>query len=250
MWHRHRGVLSDAQREKLLAGSHPVVTEILYAVPSGDAGDANGDGKRQATGDEFVELWNPHDKAIELRGYTLTDKSGGKPGALRFVFPACKLAPGQCAVVFNGFESTWTGPVGDSTKAPGEGHKRFGGALVFSMKAEGARVALSNSGDSVCLAAPDGAMLDVITWGKVDKPLSGAVNEEAPITNRGSVQRSLSGGVGAGGGGRIGGFSAHEDAGGVRYSPGRFGAPPAAKPGAGPGEPSPDKPGTPAAPGQ
>ncbi len=66
---------------------HPLITEVLYAVPTGDTGDANGDGKRSATGDEFVEIVNPHDKPIDLRGYVIADKSMGKPGALKFVFP-------------------------------------------------------------------------------------------------------------------------------------------------------------------
>lgn len=193
---------------------HPMITEVLYAVPSGDTGDANGDGTRQATGDEFIELFNPHDKPISLRGYTLTDKSGGKPGSMKFVFPACTLQPGQCAVVFNGFECTWTGPVGDSMTAPKEGHKKFHGALVFSMKIDSSRIALSNSGDAVVLVAPDGAALEAVKWGKLDKAPTARVVQEAPTTNRGSVQRTGIGGP----------MAAHEGTGSpvVRYSPGLF----------------------------
>ncbi len=54
---------------------HPLITEILYAVPPGAAGDAGQDGKRSATGDEFIELFNPHDKPINLKGYVLVDAS-------------------------------------------------------------------------------------------------------------------------------------------------------------------------------
>jgi hypothetical protein len=57
---------------------HPLITEVLYDVPKGPAGDANGDGQRSANGDEFVELINPHDKAINLRGYTITDAKKGE----------------------------------------------------------------------------------------------------------------------------------------------------------------------------
>src|SRR5437870_5538652 len=46
---------------------HPLITEILYAVPSGERGDANADGTRDAVGDEFIELTNPHDKPIQLK---------------------------------------------------------------------------------------------------------------------------------------------------------------------------------------
>ena len=52
---------------------HPLITEVLYAVPSGDRGDANGDGTRDAVGDEFIELVNLHDRPIQLKGYTLMD---------------------------------------------------------------------------------------------------------------------------------------------------------------------------------
>lgn len=58
---------------------HPVITEVLFNVPSGARGDANADGTRDAVGDEFVELINPHDKPIDLKGYVLTD-SAGWPG--------------------------------------------------------------------------------------------------------------------------------------------------------------------------
>ncbi len=200
----------------LLPAPHPLITEILYAVPSGDAGDANSDGTRSATGDEFIELYNPHDKPIDLKGYTITDKSLGKPGQLKFVFPRCKLLPGQCVVVFNGFESTWAGPVGDSTAAPKEGNKKFHGAKVFSMKTTNSRNALSNSGDCVCLSAPDGTVLHIIKWGKLDAKLPAAkLTEEAPSTDRGSVQRESA----------MGKLVAHPASGGTpapRYSPGLF----------------------------
>lgn len=52
---------------------HPLITEVLYAVPTGDEGDADKDGDRSATGDEFVELYNPHDRPIQLKGYTVCD---------------------------------------------------------------------------------------------------------------------------------------------------------------------------------
>jgi hypothetical protein len=61
---------------------HPMITEILYAVPTGVRGDANADGERQTSGDEFIEIINPHDKPINLKGYRLRDGAaiaGKKP---------------------------------------------------------------------------------------------------------------------------------------------------------------------------
>jgi hypothetical protein len=57
----------------LVPSPHPLITEVLFAVPSGGDGDFNLDGTRSAIGDEFVELVNPHDVAINLKGYRLTE---------------------------------------------------------------------------------------------------------------------------------------------------------------------------------
>lgn len=135
---------------------HPLITEVLYAVPTGDEGDADGDGVRSATGDEFVELINPHSRPIRLKGYILTDgrnllpsggtsrnsrrepPSGTKPakgteggsggsgggGAtdrksrIRFEFPDITLQPGQVVVVFNGFKGKDAKRVTDPDAAP------------------------------------------------------------------------------------------------------------------------------------
>ncbi|MCU0688782.1 MAG: lamin tail domain-containing protein, partial [Phycisphaerales bacterium] len=123
----------------------PLITEVLYAVPTGGEGVANGDGVRHATGDEFIEIVNPHERPIEIGGFTLSDKraserdkkGGMKSGAVRFTFPRCTLKPGQVAVVFNGCEAKWeqiNGPdgkvvgsayIGDQTTAPAGGHPAF-----------------------------------------------------------------------------------------------------------------------------
>ena len=60
---------------------NPLITEVLAAVPSGIAGDASGDGQRDAIGDEFIELVNPHDRPINLKGYVLMDSDAYSPGS-------------------------------------------------------------------------------------------------------------------------------------------------------------------------
>jgi hypothetical protein len=163
----------------LLPAPHPLITEVLYDVPRGDDGDADGDGSRSATGDEFIELVNPHKDAINLKGYTLHDVSRGKKGSMQFTFPDATLKPGQVVVVFNGFESKLAGAVGEAEKPPASGHDRFNGALVFSMKLDSQRAALGNAGDILVLEDPDGKPVQVIWWGKVEgeKP-KGLLNEE------------------------------------------------------------------------
>jgi len=208
---------------------HPLITEVLYAVPSGDKGDANADGVRSATGDEFIELVNPHDKAIELGGYVLTDAepmprpdepapNKDSDNRLRFVFPKLTLPPGGVVVVFNGFESRMKAPVGDTTAAPKTGHPSMHGAYVFSMKVETKYAALSNSGDCAMLISPAGVPLQCIKWAEMPEkmPKETALATEVAPESRGSVQRET----------KDGAFVAHRTLvgphAGELFSPGRF----------------------------
>ncbi|MDE2998588.1 MAG: lamin tail domain-containing protein [Gemmatimonadota bacterium] len=78
-----------------------VIQEILADPPAGDRGDANGDGTRHHSQDEFVELLNIGLKAVSLDGWQLSD-AGTAPGS-RFTFPAnTELEPGQRLVLFGG----------------------------------------------------------------------------------------------------------------------------------------------------
>lgn len=74
-----------------------VVNEILANVPTGEAGDANQDGVREAYDDEFVELVNISNEVLDLTGVEVRNASTTK-----FVFPPYCLLPAQAAVVFGG----------------------------------------------------------------------------------------------------------------------------------------------------
>ena len=154
-----------APAKPLLPAPHPLITEVLFDVPRGDDADADRDGHRSATGDEFIELVNPHRETINLKGYSLYDLTRGKKGAVRFSFPDLPLKPGQVAVVFNGYESKRSFPDKAHTPAP---NPDFHGAFVFSMHIDSARAALANAGDTIVLEDPDGRPIHVITWGKTE----------------------------------------------------------------------------------
>jgi hypothetical protein len=65
---------ADEADTPLVPFPHPLITEVLFAVPTGETdGDADQSGTRSATGDEFIELINPHTKPINLKGYRLVD---------------------------------------------------------------------------------------------------------------------------------------------------------------------------------
>jgi hypothetical protein len=199
----------------------PLITEVLFAVPTGSEGDANRDGVRQVSGDEFVELVNPHPKAIDLKGWTLSDKrasektKSGAPasGAVRFTFPPCMLKPGQAVVVFNGYGCTWGEEVGDAKAAPPRASAEFGGAVVFSMKNVQERSSFSNSADWVLLSDPQGRPVQLVRWGSVEGKVEGVTLEEvAPPVMGSSVQRS----------GLRGALEPHRESENGRFSPGLF----------------------------
>ncbi|HEX7062062.1 MAG TPA: lamin tail domain-containing protein, partial [Woeseiaceae bacterium] len=107
-----------------------VINEIL-ADPAGDlAGDANRDGVRDASGDEFIEIVNASDEDVDLSGWTLADGA-----ALRHTFPPGSVVAAGCAVVVFGGGA----PAG-----------AFGNALVQT--ASGGQLGLNNGGDTVMLA--------------------------------------------------------------------------------------------------
>ncbi|CAG0980713.1 hypothetical protein PHYC_01748 [Phycisphaerales bacterium] len=182
---------------------HPLITEVLFNVPPGAEGDADGDGIRSATGDEFVELVNPHGQPISLKGYILADGKNAKrpappprpnqknpkpdattpekdsqppkPQALpddnarvTFAFPDITLQPGQVVVVFNGYTGDAAPKVpGESPAAPASPPKpgEKPEAVRLSMNINSQFAAFGNNGDCVSLTAPDGKPVQCITWG-------------------------------------------------------------------------------------
>jgi hypothetical protein len=172
---------------------HPTMTEVLYAVPR--EGDANKDGVRSATGDEFIELVNPHSVPINLKGYQLRDARTGPGGertssenGFRFTFPDLVLKPGEVVVVFNGFESSIPGPVG-TREAAAPKNPSFNNAYVFTALVQSKYVAFANDGDCVTLYSPDATAIECVYWGAKQQPDPAAVQHKAP-ESRGSVQRA------------------------------------------------------------
>ncbi len=106
-----------------------VINEI-HADPDGTiAGDANGDGTRSSTQDEFVEIVNRTGSDVDISGWTLADGV-----SVRHTFPAGSVVFDGCSVtVFGG-----GAPVGP-----------FGNSLV--QVASGGSLGLNNGGDSITL---------------------------------------------------------------------------------------------------
>ncbi len=113
--------------------SQVVISEIHADPASGLSGDANGDGSRSATADEFVELLNTGFTAVDISGWTLSDAS-----SVRHVFATGTVLPArEAAVVFGGGS-----PTGSFGNAAANG-------LVFVASSGG--LSLNNSSDTVTL---------------------------------------------------------------------------------------------------
>jgi hypothetical protein len=98
-----------------------VLNEVLYDPPSGNAGDANGDGNRDANQDEFVEFVNSSEYSLDISGYKLFDADRLVTNTPNHEFPTnTVLSPGQAVVVFGG----------------GTPNGNFGGSLVFAASSQ------------------------------------------------------------------------------------------------------------------
>lgn len=125
-----------------------VLIHEIHADPeNGTPGDANGDGTRSATADEFIELANPSWQAVDVSGWTLADG-----GEVRHTFASGTVIPPREALVVFGGGS----PTGDFGNAAANG-------LVFT--ADAGTLSLNNSGDTVTLADDLGAIVQQVTYG-------------------------------------------------------------------------------------
>jgi hypothetical protein len=116
--------------QALAANPGDMVINEIHADPASDlAGDANGDGVRDATDDEFVEIYNDSGSDLDLSGWTLSDGF-----SVRHTFPAGSTVTAECSVVVFG------GPTLTGT---------FGGSLAQT--ASTGSLGLNNGGDTVTL---------------------------------------------------------------------------------------------------
>jgi len=120
-------LLQAAQNRNVLGGNM-VINEYQADPAAGLAGDANGDGVRSSSADEFVEMYNDSVSPIDISGWTLSDGT-----QVKHTFPGGTIVPGNCSiVVFGG--NTPTGV--------------FGFSLV---QVASGGLSLNNNGDSITL---------------------------------------------------------------------------------------------------
>ena len=112
-----------------------LINEVLYDPAAGLPGDANGDGTRDASEDEFVELANPGPGAVDIGGWQVGDDDTGS----RYTFPGgTTIAVNEFVVVFGG---------GTPTGFPPEGKVYTDDGTIGN--------GLSNTGDNVWVITDD-----------------------------------------------------------------------------------------------
>ncbi|MBI5149481.1 MAG: lamin tail domain-containing protein, partial [Candidatus Omnitrophica bacterium] len=123
------------------AAAFVVINEFLADPAMGLAGDANKDGVRSASQDEFVEILNYGFSPVDLTGWSLADAS-----AVRHVFPsATELLPYQYLVVFGG------------------GAPQLDG--IFWQLASTGALSLNNTNETIFLRDTDAYPVDQIHYG-------------------------------------------------------------------------------------
>ena len=119
-----------------------VINEILADPPPDAQGDANRDGVRDASDDEFIEILNCGSSPIDLSGWQITDAV-----AVRHIFPegGFTVLPGEFVTIFGG---------GTPTGFEGQVYTASTGSL-----------GLTNSADVVSLVDGAGSPVDIRSYG-------------------------------------------------------------------------------------
>ena len=141
-----------------------IINEYLADPPDGLAGDANGDGARDSSQDEFVEVINVGAAPLDVGGFTISDAT-----SIRFTFPPGKTIPaGDAAVVFGGGHPT--GPFGNCAA----------NGLVFA--AGGSGLSLNNTGDTITVKNNSGATVASLTFGSAEGNANQSITRSPDIS--------------------------------------------------------------------
>jgi uncharacterized protein (TIGR03437 family) len=129
-----------------------VINEFLADPPEGATGDANRDGVRDSSQDEFIELVNTTAHDIDISGYRIFTRGTGSDTQRHLFSPGSILPSCSAVVVFGGGEPAFN---------PGD--PAFGGALV--LKASSGSLALANSTGTISLQDQTGALVNLVSYG-------------------------------------------------------------------------------------
>jgi hypothetical protein len=139
--------IADGETAIPLGMGSVVINEVHASVASGLDGDANGDGTRDASADEFVEIVNNSCVAVDISGWEIT---GFTPS--NFFPVGTILNPGQAAIIF--------GP----GQTPNPNIALNTGALVFT-KSSTTGTGLTDTGELLTLKDACGKTIQEVNYG-------------------------------------------------------------------------------------
>lgn len=120
-----------------------IINEIFADPPSGLIGDANLDGVRSSSGDEFVEILNLGASEVDISNWFLTDNV-----STRHVFPSgTVINPYTFFVVFGGGDPMFPGN--------------------HWQTASSGSLGLNNSGDTVSIFNSESQLIDQVVYGSI-----------------------------------------------------------------------------------
>ena len=152
--------LSNSVALKVLIKDPLVINEYLADPPDSVTGDANGDGTRSSSSDEFIELLNRSGQPFDISGYKLSDAD-----AVRHVFAAGTVVPPfEAVVVFGG--GMPAGPFGNAAN----------NQLVFRASTGG--LSLNNGGDTITLQDAQGNVVQQIKFGATEGGAGQSINRD------------------------------------------------------------------------
>ncbi len=123
-------------------GAAIFINEFLADPPNGILGDANGDGIRNASDDEFVELLNTSPSSVDISNWTLSDSV-----RIRHIFAEeSMLLPEERLVIFGG-------GILDTS-------------LYEAVVASGHSLNLNNTGDQIILRDALNQIIDQVVYGR------------------------------------------------------------------------------------
>jgi hypothetical protein len=167
-----------------------VVNEALARVPTDDPmtmdvieGDANGDGVREASADEFVELVNVGMEPLDLSNFEVNDDDS----PMGFIFPMeTVVPPGEAVVLFGGGDLTMSRLEFGNSRALG---------LVFTTDGT-IGTGLSNTADTVIVRDPMGREVlrfDYDSMNPAPQPVFQSLNRNPELTGPFANHRDVEG---------------------------------------------------------
>ncbi|MFY9607206.1 MAG: lamin tail domain-containing protein [Blastocatellia bacterium] len=155
--------VSNTATIKVLIKDPLVINEFLADPADNAAGDANGDGTRSSSQDEFVEIVNRTAEPFDAGGYKMLDADG-----LRHVFASgIVIPPFEAVVVFGG--GSPKGAFGNA------------GENQLVLKASTGGLSLNNGGDTIKLEDPQGRIVQEIKFGAAEGGAGQSINRDPEL---------------------------------------------------------------------